>query len=265
MEKCSYPLGIKDEILLFVKNILKSSWVLFFCFFFQLYVLLFFCIWDQKQPRTPHCYRWASSKHLVSKAWRTGGGLCDMFHFWWIRQNWNSLCVCVCVLKFKLPKPNIPVSYILTAHVILYGFQCLSSMRNSLSTGVRKNRTPCSSLTVKVLAWLLINWHCACHTRHLVGRRPLWHQYTSSSEAQLGGIQFYGQVCYIAPCSTPAINLLMLHFGNCWDLSLIRGGVWRGVCCGFCQHQHLYVTHNTFIAEGSIAAYGNNWCINHSY
>lgn len=108
----------------------------------------------------------------------------------------------------------------------------------SVGGGVMKNRTSCSSLTVTVLAWLLINWHCACHTRHLVGRRPLWHQYRSSSGAQLEVLNFLAKCFYTAPCPAPAVNLLWMRFGNCcWAPSLIRGSVWRGVCCGCWQQQ----------------------------
>lgn len=52
-------------------------------------------------------------------------------------------------------------------------------------------------LTVMVLAWLLINWHHAFHTK-LVSRRPLWYQYRSSSGAQLEVFNILGK-CYIFP------------------------------------------------------------------
>ena len=93
--------------------------------------------------------------------------------------------------------------------------QCLGARRTTGTGGVRKNRTPCSSLTVTVLAWLLINWHCACHTRHLVGRRPLWHQYRSSSE----GLSWRYSILWArvlhwnVSCSCNK-NLLWIHSGE---------------------------------------------------
>lgn len=118
-------------------------------------------------------------------------------------------------------------------------------------------------LTVTVLAWLLINWHCACHTRHLVGRRPPLASMQIIIRGSAGGIQFSGQVCYIAPCPAPAINLLWMHFGNCWAPSLIRGSVWQEVWLWLLPAPTICMPHTT-CAEGSRAAYVNTWHINHA-
>lgn len=98
------------------------------------------------------------------------------------------------VVRFDT-KEIIRASYI-HIHVVLHGTSV--SMRAGpvgVEGSEKQNRTPRFSLTATVLASLLISWHCACHTWHLVGRRPLWHQYRSPSspQAQLEVFHFLGK------------------------------------------------------------------------
>ena len=69
-------------------------------------------------------------------------------------------------------------------------------------------------LTVTVLAWLLINWHCARHTRQLVCRRPLWHQYRSSSHQGLGWRYSILHCATSHYCNKPPLDAFWEFFSN---------------------------------------------------
>lgn len=127
--------------------------------------------------------------------------------------------------------------------VILCGDQHLS-----VSGGVRKNRIPCSPLTVTVLAWLLINWHCACHTRHLVSRRPLWHQYRSSSGARLEVFNFLASALHrteSCSCSKPPLDVFWELPGSSSNQE--ASGEESALVVASTNNQH--VIHNKLIAE----------------